>query len=86
MNQTKSKVDIKNYIQSFKQGMINGVVDKMGEGDEDSEHHIELIKLINNLSDEYIIASSLELTTNNEALNESVMQELVYILEHEMPF
>lgn len=87
MSSTECRVDIKNHIQKFKQEMINTVVDELGkEGNKESGHSVELIKLINNLSDEYIISSALELALNNDDFYESVTQNLIYAIENEMPF
>lgn len=87
MSNTECRVDIKNHIQKFKQEMINTVADELSkESNEESSHNVELIKLINNLSDEYIISSALELALNNDHFYESVMHNLIHAIENEMPF
>lgn len=87
MSNSECKVEIKNYIQSFKQEMINNVFDEMKkEGENNNENNMELIKLINNLSDEYIISAALDLALNSNSFFEVVTHKLNYAMENEMPF
>lgn len=67
---------IKDYINQFKQKMINMILEKIESHKEESNRYFTMLTIVNNLSDDEIIAFALEAVSYDDNFFDLALTEI----------